>query len=51
VLTLVLDRTVFRFVASVWSTSDSSRAAAGVIAGGVTIWFACGDCSRSHLTL
>jgi hypothetical protein len=51
VLTFVFDSTELRFVESVWSTSDSSRAAAGVIGGGVMIWLACGDCSRNHLTL
>ena len=49
VLTLVFDRTEFTFVASVWSTSDSSRAARAVTAP--MIWFVCGDDSRSHRML
>ena len=38
VLTFVLESTMFRFVDNVWSTSDSSRAAAGLTAP--IIWFA-----------
>ena len=50
-LTFVVDRTVLKLVDSVWSTSDSSRAAAGVSGGGPIIWFFWGDVSRSQRTL
>src|SRR3954447_10237925 len=54
VLTFVFERTLFRLVESVWSTSDSSRADASVadcVADGPMIWLSCGDVSRSHRTL
>ena len=50
VLTIVLLSTWLRDPINVWSTSDSSRAAAGVIGGGVMIWFVCGDVSRIQRT-
>ena len=57
VFTLVLDSTEFRLKASVWSTSDSSRAARPVGTSEALpttvgmIWFVCGDDSRSQRTL
>jgi len=51
VLTFVFDRTELTFVARVWSTSDSSRAARAVTVGGPMIWFTCGDDSRSQRML
>ena len=53
VLTLVFDSTMFRLIETVWSTSDSSRAAAGAAAcvPVAMIWFTCGDASRSQRTL
>ena len=53
VLTLVFDSTLLRLIDTVWSTSDSSRAAAGAAACVPVgmIWLTCGDCSRSQRTL
>ena len=43
----------FKFNDNVWSTSDSSRAAAGAAACVPVgmIWLTCGDCSRSQRRL
>ena len=49
VFTFVDDSTLLTVPDSVWSTSDSSRAAAGVTAQ--MIWFNCGDDSRSQRRL
>ena len=49
VFTRVFESTELMLVASVWSTSDSSRAAAAVTLP--MIWLVCGEVSRSQRTL
>src|SRR3954447_17287629 len=49
VLTFVDVSTLLTLADSVWSTSDSARAAAGVTAP--MIWFSCGEASRSQRRL
>jgi hypothetical protein len=60
VLSRVFESTVLAVTTTVWSTSDSSREAFADDVSGVapakggrygTIWFSCGDDSRSHRTV